>query len=116
MVALWHCDPPAIVAPMTAQFIDVVVPDERLRARLKDPRTARAAGAELRRVYPDVASLVEPLLGATFTPTILTAGKAVNVIPTHAEACVDCRILPEETLDGTRELVAEVLNPLGIDW
>jgi acetylornithine deacetylase/succinyl-diaminopimelate desuccinylase-like protein len=116
VVALGLCDPPAIVAPMTAQFIDVVVPDERLCARLKDPHTARAAGAELRLVDPEVASLVEPLLGATFTPTILTAGAAINVIPTHAEACVDCRILPEETLDGTRALVAEVLDPLGIDW
>ena len=116
VVALGLCDPPAIVAPMTAQFIDVVVPDERLRARFKDLRTARAAGAELRRLDPEVASLVEPLLGATFTPTILTAGKAVNVIPTHAEVCVDCRILPEETLNGTHDLVAEVLDPLGIDW
>jgi acetylornithine deacetylase/succinyl-diaminopimelate desuccinylase-like protein len=116
VVALGLCDPPAIVAPMTAQFIDVVVPDEGLRARLKDPRTARAAGAELRHLDPEIASLVEPLLGATFTPTVLTAGQAVNVIPTHAEALVDCRIVPEETLDGTRELVAEVLDPLGIDW
>jgi acetylornithine deacetylase/succinyl-diaminopimelate desuccinylase-like protein len=116
VVALGLFDPPAIVAPMTAQFIDAVVPHESLRARLKDPTTARAAGAELRRLDPEIASLVEPLFGATFTPTILTAGQAVNVIPTHAEACVDCRILPEETLDGTRELVADVLDPLGIDW
>jgi len=116
VIALGLCDPPAIVAPMTAEFIDVVVPDEGLRARLKDPRTARAAGAELRRLDPEVASLIEPLFGATFTPTILSAGQAVNVIPTHAEVRVDCRILPEETLDGTRELVAAVLDPLGIDW
>jgi acetylornithine deacetylase/succinyl-diaminopimelate desuccinylase-like protein len=116
VVALGLCDPPAIVAPMTAQFIDVVVPGEDLRARLKDPQTARAAGAELRRLDPEIASLVEPLFGATFTPTILTAGQAVNVIPTHAEVCIDCRILPEETLDGTRELVAGVLDALGIDW
>jgi acetylornithine deacetylase/succinyl-diaminopimelate desuccinylase-like protein len=101
---------------MTARFIDVVVPDESLRTRLRDPRTARAAGAALRHLDPEVASLVEPLLGATFTPTMLTAGKAVNVIPTHAEVCVDCRILPEETLDGTRKMVADVLDPLGIDW
>jgi acetylornithine deacetylase/succinyl-diaminopimelate desuccinylase-like protein len=116
VVALGLCDPPAIVAPMTAQFIDVVVADEGLRERLKDPRTARAAGAELHDLDPEIASLVEPLLGVTFTPTILTAGQAVNVIPTHAEACVDCRILPEETIEGTRKLVAEVLDPLGIDW
>jgi acetylornithine deacetylase/succinyl-diaminopimelate desuccinylase-like protein len=116
VVALGLYDPPAIVAPLTAQFIDAVVSDADLRARLKDPQTARAAGAELRRLDAEIASLVEPLLGATFTPTMLDAGKAVNVIPTHAEACIDCRILPEMTAADTRELVAAVLDPLGIDW
>jgi len=116
VVALGLCEPPAIVAPLTARFIDVVIPDPDLRARLKDPQAARAAGAELRRLDPEVASLVEPLLGATFTPTRLDAGKAVNVIPTRAEACIDCRILPEMTPAGILELVTAVLDPLGIDW
>jgi len=116
VIALGLYDPPAIVSPLTARFIDAVVTDADLRARLKDPRTARAAGAELRRLDPEVAALVEPLLGATFTPTMLDAGQAVNVIPTRAEACIDCRILPEMTAAGTRELVAAVLDPLGIDW
>jgi len=116
VVALGAYDPPAIVSPLTARFIDAVVADAGLRARLKDPRTARAAGAELRRLDAASASLVEPLLGATFTPTMLEAGKAVNVIPTHAEACVDCRIPPEMTAAGARELVTAVLDPLGIDW
>jgi len=116
VIALGLYEPPAIVTPLTAQFIDAVVTDPDLRARLKGPQTARAAGAELRRMDPEVASLVEPLLGATFTPTMLDAGQAVNVIPTRAEACIDCRILPEMTAAGTRELVAAVLDPLGIDW
>ena len=116
VVALGLYDPPAIVSPLTAQFIDAVVTAADLRARLKDPQTARAAGAELRRLDAEVAALVEPLLGATFTPTMLDAGRAVNVIPTRAEACVDCRILPEMTAAGTRELVAAVLDPLGLDW
>jgi acetylornithine deacetylase/succinyl-diaminopimelate desuccinylase-like protein len=114
--ALGLYDPPVIISPLTARFIDVVVSDADLRARLKDPRSARAAGAELRRLDPEVASLVEPLLGATFTPTMLDAGQAVNVIPTHAEACIDCRILPEMTAAETHALVAAVLHPLGIDW
>lgn len=116
VVALGLCDPPALVSPMTAQFIDVLVADPDLAARLKDPATARAAGAELRGADPEVASLIEPLFGATFTPTILTAGKVVNVIPTHAEASIDCRILPGMDLGGTRAVVASVLDPLGIDW
>lgn len=116
VTALGLADPPAIVSGTTARFIDVLVPDPGLRARLKDPRTARAAGAELRELDPVVAGLVEPLLGATLTPTVLSAGKAVNVIPTRAEACIDCRILPEMKPADVRDYVAGLLDPLGIDW
>jgi acetylornithine deacetylase/succinyl-diaminopimelate desuccinylase-like protein len=63
-----------------------------------------------------VAGLVEPLFGATITPTMLTAGKAVNVIPTRAEANIDCRILPGMTHDDVTDHVSGVLDPLGIDW
>jgi acetylornithine deacetylase/succinyl-diaminopimelate desuccinylase-like protein len=115
VVALGLTDPPAIVSPMTQRFIDVLVGDG-LAARLKDPATARVAARELRAADPEVAGLIEPLLGATFTPTILEAGRVVNVIPTHAEASIDCRILPEMTREETRAYVAEVLDPLGIDW
>jgi acetylornithine deacetylase/succinyl-diaminopimelate desuccinylase-like protein len=116
VTALGLADPPAIVSGTTARFIDVLVPDAELAARLKDPATARAAGAELRRLDPVVAGLIEPLFGATFTPTILTAGKAVNVIPTRAEAQIDCRILPEMTHQDVETYVASVLDPLGIEW
>ena len=94
----------------------MLVPDAALAARLKDPVTARAAGAELRRLDPVVAGLIEPLFGATLTPTVLAAGAAVNVIPTRAEALIDCRILPEMTHDDVTEYVASVLDPLGIEW
>jgi acetylornithine deacetylase/succinyl-diaminopimelate desuccinylase-like protein len=116
VVALGLADPPAIVSGTTARFIDVLVPDQELAARLKDPSTARAAGAELRGLDPVVAGLIEPLFGATLTPTVLEAGAAVNVIPTRAEACIDCRILPEMTHDDVRDYVASVLDPLGIAW
>jgi acetylornithine deacetylase/succinyl-diaminopimelate desuccinylase-like protein len=116
VVALGLADPPAIVSGTTARFIDVLVPDATLAARLKDPATARATGAELRRLDPVVAGLIEPLFGATLTPTILDAGKAVNVIPTRAEACIDCRILPEMRHEDVEAYVATLLDPLGIEW
>ncbi len=116
VTALGLADPPAIVSSTTAAFIDVLVPDAGLAARLKDPATARAAGAELRAADPVVAGLVEPLFGATLTPTVLAAGKAVNVIPTRAEASVDCRILPGMEREDVRDYVATVLDPLGVEW
>lgn len=114
--ALGHADPPALISATTARFIDTVVEDPALAALLKDPETARAAAHELRDRSPQIADLVEPLLGATFTPTVLRAGSAVNVIPTHAEVKIDCRITPEITPDDLRATVAGVLDPLGIDW
>jgi len=105
-----------MVSGTTAAFIDALVPDAALAARLKDPATARAAGAGLRALDPVVAGLVEPLFGATITPTMLTAGRAVNVIPTRAEARIDCRILPEMTRDDVTDFVRSVLDPLAIDW
>ena len=116
VTALGLADPPAIVSGTTARFIDVLVPDAALAVRLKDPATARAAGAELRRLDPVVAGLIEPLFGATLTPTVLAAGAAVNVIPTRAEALIDCRILPEMSHGDVTEYVASVLDPLGIEW
>jgi acetylornithine deacetylase/succinyl-diaminopimelate desuccinylase-like protein len=116
VVALGLADPPAIVSGTTARFIDALVPDLELAARLEDPSTARAAGAELRRLDPVVAGLIEPLFGATLTPTVLSAGTAVNVIPTRAEACIDCRILPEMAHEDVMAHVASVLDPLGIAW
>ena len=47
---------------------------------------------------------------------MLDAGKVVNVIPTHAEAQIDCRILPGMTPQQTKAIVAATLDPLGIDW
>mgnify|MGYP005838734503 CR=1 FL=1 len=122
VVALGLHDPPAIVSPATAGFIDALtggdgaLAADGLAERLKDPATARAAARELRAADPEVAGLIEPLLGATFTPTVLEAGQAVNVIPTHAEAAVDCRIVPGMTPEAARAVVAGVLDPLGIDW
>jgi acetylornithine deacetylase/succinyl-diaminopimelate desuccinylase-like protein len=116
VTALGLADPPTIVSATTARFIDALVTDAALAARLKDPVTARAAGAELRRIDPMAARLVEPLFGATPTPTMLAAGQAVNVIPTRAEACIDCRILPEMTHADVEAHVEATLDPLGIDW
>jgi acetylornithine deacetylase/succinyl-diaminopimelate desuccinylase-like protein len=38
--------------------------------------------------------LVEPMLGVTLTPTIFESGKKANVIPSEAEALIDCRVPP----------------------
>ena len=58
----------------------------------------RASGpgwSALRAEQPLLADyLVEPMLGVTLTPTMAQAGKKANVIPSEAEALIDCRVPP----------------------
>ncbi len=102
------------VAPFTARYIDRIVSDPALRERLKDPALARAAVRELHCTDAEAAYLIEPLLGLTFSPTILHGGgEALNVIPSHAAVDIDCRMLPGQGPDDVRREVDAALS--GID-
>jgi acetylornithine deacetylase/succinyl-diaminopimelate desuccinylase-like protein len=110
ITALADHDPAVIVSPFTAEFIDRLVADPGLRRRLKDPTRARAAARDLHRIDAEAAYEIEPLLGMTFSPTILSGdGGAVNVIPSHASVDIDCRILPGQTGDDVRREVQAAL-------
>jgi acetylornithine deacetylase/succinyl-diaminopimelate desuccinylase-like protein len=72
----------------------------------------RAGLERIRAEQPLVADyLVEPMLGVTLTPTIAEGGKKANVIPSSAEALIDCRVPPgygkEEALRELRTLIGE---------
>jgi acetylornithine deacetylase/succinyl-diaminopimelate desuccinylase-like protein len=72
----------------------------------------RAGLDRLRAEQPLLADyLVEPMLGVTLTPTKAEAGKKANVIPSEAEALIDCRVPPghgkEEALAELRALIGE---------
>jgi acetylornithine deacetylase/succinyl-diaminopimelate desuccinylase-like protein len=64
-----------------------------------------ATVARLGRAGALAAAVVRP----STTPTVLSAGSAVNVIPSRAEALVDTRVLP----GGTEEVLAVVDELLG---
>ena len=88
-----------------------------LRDRLKDPREARVALRDLRDVDEAVATTVEPALGLTFAPTIVRAGgEAVNVIPSHAEVTVDCRLMPGQAEHDIRHEVSRALADVWAPW
>jgi acetylornithine deacetylase/succinyl-diaminopimelate desuccinylase-like protein len=94
---------PLVISPSVREFLDGVseitgldFPDDDIEGSIgKLGNLSRMIGATLR---------------DTANPTMLQAGYKANVIPSHAEATVDCRILPgrEEAFD--REL-AELLGP-----
>ena len=43
---------------------------------------------------PRIAVLLEPMLGVTLTPTMVSASEKINVIPSRARLKVDCRVPP----------------------
>ncbi|MGB2711488.1 MAG: M20/M25/M40 family metallo-hydrolase [Conexibacter sp.] len=86
-------------------------PAALLRGLGEDPDDAVGAVARLRAADPRLATLFEPMLGVTFTPTRISASEKVNVIPSHAELQVDCRVPPGLGEDEVRRAIAEVLGP-----
>ncbi|MEX1141510.1 MAG: M20/M25/M40 family metallo-hydrolase [Thermoleophilaceae bacterium] len=81
-----------------------------------------AAIAEVEATDSRVAVLLEPLLGVTFAPTMVSASDKINVIPAEAHVRVDCRVPPgkgqERALTAIRAAIAgepvehSALNPL----
>ena len=54
--------------------------------------------------------LVEPMLGVTLTPTFAQAGKKANVIPSEAEALIDCRVPPGQGEDDALRRLAALIG------
>jgi acetylornithine deacetylase/succinyl-diaminopimelate desuccinylase-like protein len=65
-----------------------------LEAIGEDPSDPEGALARMQATEPRMAALLEPALGATFAPTLISAGEKINVIPARAEFAVDCRLPP----------------------
>jgi acetylornithine deacetylase/succinyl-diaminopimelate desuccinylase-like protein len=61
---------------------------------------------------PRIAVLLEPMLGITLTPTMITASEKINVIPARAELGVDCRVPPER---GEEHVLRRIHDVLGED-
>jgi acetylornithine deacetylase/succinyl-diaminopimelate desuccinylase-like protein len=77
-----------------------------------DGDAARAI-AELDRVDPRLAIMLEPMMGTTFSPTMVQASQKVNVIPGRAQLKVDCRVPAGFGQDAVREALDRILEPDG---
>jgi acetylornithine deacetylase/succinyl-diaminopimelate desuccinylase-like protein len=84
-----------VAAFLTAVLGEVPAGDILERARAADPVAAE---------------LVEPLLGPTFSPTIISASQKRNVIPGLCEVEVDCRLLPGQTPADVEPLIRSALG------
>jgi acetylornithine deacetylase/succinyl-diaminopimelate desuccinylase-like protein len=74
-----------------------------------DPAVAVAA---VRAVAPDLAAVVEAMLGVTLAPTRISASEKINVIPSKARLQVDCRTPPGL---GREDVVRRLGETLGGD-
>lgn len=76
----------------------------------EDPSDPAGALTRLAEREPRLLALLEPMFGVTFTPTKISASEKINVIPSHAELRVDCRVPPGLGEAEVRQGIEEVLG------
>jgi acetylornithine deacetylase/succinyl-diaminopimelate desuccinylase-like protein len=77
----------------------------------EDPERLAQAIESLRASAPElVAYLVEPMLRVTLVPTQARASEKENVIPSHADVLVDCRVPPGMDEADARHRAEQVLG------
>jgi acetylornithine deacetylase/succinyl-diaminopimelate desuccinylase-like protein len=81
----------------------------------EDPEDAAGSVGRLRAADPRLATMFEPMLGVTFTPTRISASEKVNVIPSRTVLQVDCRVPPGLGEEEVRRGIAEVLGQDGTE-
>jgi acetylornithine deacetylase/succinyl-diaminopimelate desuccinylase-like protein len=105
---------PVHLTPAFSAFLRGVLATQPALARVLAPLLLqpRLAG-KLVSLLPDkgTARAVNAVLRNTATPTVLRAGTKTNVIPSFAEAEIDGRSLPGQTVDDVLSEVREVLGP-----
>jgi acetylornithine deacetylase/succinyl-diaminopimelate desuccinylase-like protein len=102
---------PVHLTPTFLRMIDAIAAQLPFPSSLIGPllHNRTTASLVLRLVPENSLRLVGPLFYNTVTPTVLKAGGKTNVIPSLAEAQLDCRILPGQTPeDVIREIQAVV--------
>lgn len=80
---------------------------EAVGESLEDPA---AALERVRARDPMLGLLLEPMLGVSLAPTVISASPKINVIPSSAQLQVDCRVPPELGAEHTRRRIEEVLG------
>lgn len=81
-----------------------------LRGIGEDPSDPGGSIERLRAAEPMLATMFEPMLGVTFTPTRISASEKINVIPSRAELKVDCRVPPGLGEEAVMRGIVEVLG------
>ena len=81
-----------------------------MRALVSRDVSAEEALELARGVHPLAAELVEPLLGLTISPTVISASQKRNVIPAVCELICDCRLLPGQSHEEAESVLRKILG------
>jgi acetylornithine deacetylase/succinyl-diaminopimelate desuccinylase-like protein len=81
-----------------------------MRIVLGEVPPAQHLVSRARELDPNLADLLQPLLSATFAPTLIEASQKRNVIPGRCTVEVDCRLLPGQSPERVEPLVRAVLG------
>ncbi|MBT8494607.1 MAG: M20/M25/M40 family metallo-hydrolase, partial [Deltaproteobacteria bacterium] len=91
-------------------------PNDRLIPLLLQPALSGALLKGLGKKNPDQARGIGAMLRNTVSPTVLSGGSKVNVIPSRASVKVDGRIIPGQSVDQFLREIREVVGEdLGIE-
>ena len=110
-------DQPVQLNSTTRRYLHAIakLPDYRWLApflpKLENPRTAMAAAHQIRAIDPELESMVR----TSVSPTMLSAGTKINIIPNTAEAQIDVRRLPGETHDEIIERLRHIIHDASVE-
>jgi acetylornithine deacetylase/succinyl-diaminopimelate desuccinylase-like protein len=90
-------------------------PEAFIEALGYDPKDLEGTLAKIDEADPRIGIALEPTLGVTFAPTMMSASEKINVIPGRAVLRVDCRVPPGLGEDHARDRLAEVLGEDGYE-
>jgi acetylornithine deacetylase/succinyl-diaminopimelate desuccinylase-like protein len=62
------------------------------------------------RLKGEAGNLLKAMVSNTISPTMLQAGSKVNVIPSEAEAALDCRLLPGQTPESVKKEIRQIVG------
>ncbi|MGK5090320.1 M20/M25/M40 family metallo-hydrolase [Bdellovibrionota bacterium FG-2] len=109
---------PARLLPITRAYFAARAKIEKpaianaMKALANSPENPKAALPEAALKVIEAEPLIAPNLRTTCVATMLSAGTRVNALPAGAKATINCRVLPDETLDQVRKtLLAVIADP-----
>jgi acetylornithine deacetylase/succinyl-diaminopimelate desuccinylase-like protein len=107
---------PLHVTPVVERFLRTIAegapfPQSRMLPLLVHPRLADHLLAVIRRAQPERARGLNALLRNTASPTMLSAGSKVNVIPSRASVMVDGRVVPGQSIRQFLDEIERVIGP-----